>query len=62
MLYSQKNDDGIELHVNVAEREILYKVLEHYAAVGKPEEYIVENMPKICQMEDVLFLPEFNKK
>lgn len=61
MKFAQKNNDGIEIHLELKEREILYKALEHYAAKGKPEDYVIDNLLKICEMEDVLYLPEFNR-
>lgn len=59
MKFAEKNDNGIELHLNVLEREILYRALELYAAKGKPEDFVIDNMLRICEMEDVLELPEF---
>ena len=55
-------DDGIELHLNVKEREIIYNALRHYAAYGKDEMNIIDHMPIICEIQNVLMLPEYIKE
>lgn len=35
MKFALKNDDGIELHLNLEERELLFNALRHYTAYGK---------------------------
>lgn len=61
MLFGEKNDGGIELHLNTEERKLLYEALRHYSAYGKNEKYIVEQIPTICEIMNVLALPEFKK-
>ena len=60
MLFAENNDDGIELHLNVDKRELLYTALRHYSAYGK-EKNVIEQMEKICEILNVLHLPEFDK-
>ena len=60
MLFAEKKDDGIELHLNVEERELLYTALRHYSAYGK-EKNVIEQMERICEILNVLHLPEFDK-
>lgn len=59
MKFREKNDNGAELHIDAFEREILYRALECYAAKGTPDDFVIDNMPIICEMEAVLELPEF---
>ena len=61
MLFSEKNDRGIELHLNPEERELLYEALRHYSAFGKNEKVIVDQIPMICEIMNVLALPEYKK-
>lgn len=61
MQFRMKNDDGIELHLNVAERKLVFEALRHYMAYGKDNNYIVEQVPKICEILNVMELPEFKK-
>lgn len=62
MKFGLKNDEGIELHLNLEERELLYTALRHYSAYGKDDDYIMEQMVKICEVLNVLHLPEFDKR
>ncbi len=62
MLFREKNDNGVELHLSLEERELLYMALRHYSAYGKQEQCIVEQIPSICQIMNVLHLPEFDKR
>lgn len=57
MLFRERNDDGIELHLNVEERELLYNALRHYSAYGARAHYIEEQIPKICEIMNVLDVP-----
>lgn len=59
MLFADKNNNGIELHLNADERELLYNALRHYSAYGKNETYILEQMGKICEIMNVLESKEF---
>ena len=61
MLFAEKNDNGIELNLSVEERELLYNALRHYSAYGKNDSYILEQIGKICEIMNVLDLPQFNK-
>lgn len=62
MQFRLKNDDGIELVLSLGERELLYNALRHYQAYGKNENYIMEQMGKICEILNVLDLPEFGRQ
>lgn len=55
MLFSEKNDNGIELHLNFGERAILYMALRHYST-------IIEDLKTINEIMNVLELPEFKEK
>lgn len=61
MLFAEKNDDGIELHLIPEERKLLYEALRHYSAFGKNEKVIVDQIPMICEIMNVLALPEHKK-
>ncbi len=61
MLFGETNDDGIELHLNVEERKLLYNALRHYMAYGKDNKYIDDNVLAICEIMNVVELPEFKK-
>lgn len=61
MKFKLKNDDGIVLVLSPEERELLYISLRHYSAYGENESYIINQMGKICEILNVLHLPEFNK-
>lgn len=54
MKFAEKNDGGIELHIDGCERTLLFDALRHYSAYGKDENKIIENIPKICEMMNVL--------
>lgn len=60
MLFGEKNDDGIELHLSLQERKLIYEALRHYSAYGKNEKVIIDEIPLICEMMNVLALPENN--
>lgn len=61
MLFKEKNDDGIELHLIPEERKLLCEALRHYSAFGKNEKVIVDQIPMICEIMNVLALPEYKK-
>ena len=61
MKFASKNNDGIELHLDKSERELIYNALRHYSAYGEKDSYIIEQIPKICEIMNVLDLMEFNK-
>ena len=62
MLFGEKNDGGLELHLTQEERELLYKALRHYSAYGENNEYIIEQIPKICEIMNVLDNGEIGRK
>ncbi len=62
MKFAEKQDNGIELHLSVEERELIHKALRHYSAYGANEPYIIEQVPKICEIMNVLELPEFKER
>lgn len=62
MLFREKNNDEIEIHLTCLEREIIYNALRHYSAYGKDDSYITDNIPCICEMMNVVALPEFEKR
>lgn len=63
--WCEKNDGGIELHLDAEEREILYDALRHYSAYGERtgarEITIVDRIPRICELMNVLDSPHFRK-
>lgn len=61
MKYSEKNNDGIVLHLDVAERELFHNALRHYSAYGKDDKYISEQIGKICELLNVLHLKSFDE-
>ena len=58
----EKNDNGIECHFTPEERELMFNALRHYSAYGKEDKYIIEQVPNICEIMNVLELPEFKKR
>jgi hypothetical protein len=54
MLFGLKNDGGIELHLDEDERELIFNALRHYSAYSDDNAYIIEQMPKICEIMNVL--------
>ncbi len=62
MKFGEKNDGGAELHLSLEERELLYNALRHYSAYGKADKYIDEQIGKICEILNVLHMPEFDKR
>lgn len=62
MQFRLKNDDGIECHFDKSERELLFNALRHYSAYSKEDKYIIEQVEKICEIMNVLDLPEFTNK
>ena len=62
MKFAEKNDSGIELHLDLQERELLYNALRHYSAYGRNDSYIIEQIPKICEIMNVLDSPQFWKR
>lgn len=61
MKFRENNDDSIELVLSVEERELLYTSLRHYSGYGKNDSYIMEQMGNICEILNVLHLPEFDR-
>lgn len=54
MKFGEKNNGGIELHLDEEERELLFNALRHYSAYGDNNSYILEQIPKICEIMNVL--------
>lgn len=61
MKFLEKNNAGIELHLDVVERELIHRALRHYCAYGKEDKYIDEQIGCICEILNVLHLPAFDK-
>ncbi len=61
MKFREKNNDGIEIHLDVSERELVYNALRHYSAYGKDDKYIDEQIPNICELLNVLHLKSFDE-
>lgn len=61
MKFREKNDGGIEMQLDVAERELVRNALRHYSAYGKDDKYIDEQLPNICELLNVLHLKSFDE-
>ncbi len=61
MLFREKNDDGIELHLTPEERKLIFNALRHYSAYGKENDYINEQIVHICELMNVIEPHEFKK-
>lgn len=61
MKFGLKNDDSIELVLDLKERELIYNALRHYMAYGESDKYIMEQVEKICEIMNVLDYPDFDK-
>ena len=61
MKFKKNNDGGIECHFDLEERELIWKALRHYSAYGVNESYILEQVPKICEILNILDCSEFDK-
>ena len=59
MQFRLKNDDSIELHLSLEERELIYKALRHFSGYSDKESYIMEQMGTICEIMNVLDSPGF---
>lgn len=55
MLFREKNNDGIELYINVEERKLLHKALKYYALYHEQSNSAVN----IADIIAVLQLPEY---
>lgn len=62
MKFLEKNDGGMELHIDKDERELLYNALRCYSAYGESRTYIVDSIPKICEIMNVLDGPDVKKE
>lgn len=62
MKYREKNDDGIELHLSLEERELIYNALRNYSAYAESRIYLDEQIPKICEIMNVLDHPNIRPK
>ncbi len=54
MKFGLKNDDGIELHLNKQERNLLFNALRIYSSYRKEDKYISEDMQQIRNIMNVL--------
>lgn len=54
MKFGEHNDGGIELLLDEEERELLFNALRHYSAYGDNDSYIIEQIPRICEIMNVL--------
>ena len=61
MKFREKNNYGIEIHLDVSERELVHNALRHYSAYGKDDKYIDEQIPNICEILNVLHLKSFDE-
>lgn len=61
MKFREKNDDGIEIHLDLEERELLYNALRNYSAYAESRTYLMEQIPKICEIMNVLDTGAFSK-
>lgn len=61
MQFRLKNDDGIELHLSLEERELIYKALRHFSGYSDKESYVLEQMGNICEIMNVIYSPDFRK-
>lgn len=59
MQFSEKNCGGIELHLDKTERELVYEAFLCYTAHGDKNPKVKDEMPKLCEILQVLQLPEF---
>lgn len=62
MCFGLKNDDGIELYLTATERKLVFDALRHYSAYGKNEKIIIERVADICEIMNVLELPEYREE
>lgn len=62
MKFKEKHNNGIELHLDLAERELVYNALRNYSAYGESHSYLLEQVPKICEMMNVLDSPAIRLK
>ena len=53
-------NDGLTLVIDEEERELLYNALRHYSAYGERESYILDEIPKLCEILNVLHLPKYD--
>ena len=62
MKFREKNDGGIELHLDIGERELLYNALRVYSAYGESRSYLSDMIPKICEIMNVIDHPDIKNK
>lgn len=53
MLFGLKNDGGIELHLDAAERELICDALRIYSAYAKDHK-VDDRIEKICEIMNAL--------
>lgn len=62
MKFREKNDGGIDLHLDIEERELLYNALRCYSAYGENRSYLLDVVPKICEIMNVIDHPNIKKE
>lgn len=62
MKFREKNDNGIELVLDLDERELLYNALRNYSAYAESRSYLEDQIPKICEIMNVLDHPDIRQK
>lgn len=56
--FSEKNNGGIELHLSLEERKLVYNALRHYSVYSDSKASMLTVVPKICEMMNVLYISE----
>lgn len=62
MKFREKNDNGIELVLDLEERELFYNALRNYSAYAESRSYLENKIPKICELMNVLDHPDIRQK
>ena len=50
------------MYADPEERKLLWRALRHYSAFYQPEETVVENMTKTCEILNILELLNFTTR
>ena len=56
--FAEKNNGGIELHLSLEERKLVYNALRHYSVYSDSKASMLTVVPKICEMMNVLYISE----
>lgn len=54
MKFGEKNDGGIELHLDKEERELIYNALRYYSAYCGVRKQREDEVEKICELMNVI--------